>query len=92
MEADPRFRNRYFLSWNSPCIGVGILGKKVYAGGFWVYYYPFIPDTDIQGDPREGQWVEETPNHYYKYCDIGADEFVGSKPCLTHLELLLLGD
>jgi hypothetical protein len=67
--------NDYHLRPTSPCIGSGILRKKVYAGDMWLFYYPFVPEEDFEGDPRSDDWIEVTTNNFYKYCDIGADEF-----------------
>ena len=83
----------YHLKGNSPCRNAGIYGRKTYipATMTWVVYnYSFIPDDDFEGHSRDSDWIEETTNHYYKYCDIGADEYTStSLPCVP---LLLLSD
>jgi len=81
--------NDYHLRPSSPCIDSGILAKKVYVGGMWIVYYGFVPDEDFEGDSRSDDWFEVTPNHFYKYCDIGADEFT---PKAMPWLMLLLGD
>lgn len=80
--------NDYHLRPISPCIDSGILAKKVYAGGMWFVYYDFVPDEDFEGDSRSDDWIEVTPNHFYKYCDIGADEF--TPKAMPWLMLLLV--
>ena len=81
--------NDYHLRPTSPCIDSGILSKKVYAGGMWLIYYGFVPEEDFEGDPRSDDWTEVTSNTFYKYCDIGADEFTpNGMPWL----MLLLGE
>ncbi|MBW1982300.1 MAG: hypothetical protein JRJ12_13875 [Deltaproteobacteria bacterium] len=97
ISTDPLFvapsHGNYHLRGNSPCRNAGIFRKKVYLSsmGMWLYYYHFIPDTDFEGDSRDSEaWIEETSDHYYKYCDIGADEFTPS--ATPAIPLLLLND
>ena len=94
INADPLVVNpsnaNYHLRSSSPCIGAGIFDKKVYVGGYWVSYDYSVPENDFEGDPRTSDWIETTPNHYYKYCDIGADEYTPSS--IPGIPLLLLGD
>jgi hypothetical protein len=96
IDADPLFINsvngNYHLRASSPCINAGILEEKVWIDlyHYWIYYDYSVPEDDFEGDPRTSDWVETTPNHYYKYCDIGADEYTPS--LLPGIPLLLLGD
>ena len=85
----------HHIKASSPCRNAGIFDKKTYAyiGGtwIWIYYdYSFIPDDDFEGDTRNSDWVEETTNHYYKYCDIGADEYTSI--AMPWIPLLLLNN
>ena len=93
IDAEPLFINaahgNYHLRGNSPCINAGILEKRVWVGS-WIYYDFSVPEYDFEGDPRASDWVETTPNHYYKYCDIGADEYTPS--FVPGIPLLLLGN
>lgn len=93
---DPLFVNpasgNYHLKGNSPCINAGIFGKKTYIPpptDMWlVTNYSYIPAYDFEGDSRDSDWVEVTTNNYYKYCDIGADEYTPSAMPLIPLLLL----
>ncbi len=93
IDKDPLFVNtaggNYHLKAASPCRNGGIFGHKYYAMGQWfVVNYSFIPDDDFEGDSRDSDWIEETSGNFYKYCDIGADEF--TPKALPHVPLLLL--
>jgi len=97
IDQDPLFVSlsggNYRIKGNSPCINAGIYGKKIYipATMMWVVYnYSFIPADDFEGDSRDSDWIEVTTNNYYKYCDIGADEYTPTfLPCVP---LLLLSN
>lgn len=80
----------YHIKNNSPCRDTGIYKKQVYTGSGWIFTNYNIPDCDFEGDSRNDEWIEETPDHYYKYCDMGADEFTNRG--LPWIPLLLLND
>jgi len=73
----------YHLRPDSPCIDAGILDKKGID-----YDYNFVPQEDFEGDSRVDAWIEVTPDNFYRYCDIGADEFTAS--AMPWMPLLLL--
>ena len=97
IDEDPLFMNpaigNYHLKGSSPCRDAGIYGKKIYIPVLeqWTCYnYGYIPDDDFEDDSRDSDWIEVTTNNYYKYCDIGADEYTSTfLPCV---QLLLLSD
>lgn len=87
---NPLFTADLHIHPTSPCINKGIYQKRVWIDppGTWIYYNYGVPELDQDGDSRESDWIEETANNYYKYCDIGADEYTSNfLPCIP---LLLL--
>ena len=96
---DPLFvnpsSNNYHLKANSPCINAGIFDRKVYfqtLGGTWMWaaYDYGVPTSDFEGDSRDSDWIEVTTNNYYKYCDMGADEYTPT--FFPSIPLLLLSN
>ncbi len=83
IDSDPLFQNEsinnYHLKRTSPCTGAGVYAKRVWLGSIWALTYYDAPTEDFEGDSRNSDWVPVSPSTDYKYCDIGADEFVASQ-------------